>query len=67
MKVNGDGHHDESARGQQSLFAWAQFLAEESAQILGSSGKSKPSSLSLCEWALGNEQEREPEPVGAGR
>ena len=64
---NGNGHSDVPAEGQQSLFSWAEFLAEEQAQPQGRNGKSKPSSLSLFEWALNSEQEREKEPVGAGR
>ena len=57
MLVN--GHGEEPAEGQQALFSWAEFLAEEPAQPEGRNGKAKPSSLSLFEWALGNEQERE--------
>ena len=64
---NGNGHHDEPAEGQQSLFSWAEFLAEEPAQPLGRNGKPKPSSLSLFEWALNAEEEREKEPVGVRR
>jgi hypothetical protein len=64
---NGNGHHDaEPAEGQQSLFSWAEFLAEEPAQPRGRNGKPKPASPSLFEWALAAEQEREKKPVGAG-
>ena len=67
VSTNGNGHQQEPAEGQQSLFSWAEFLAEEPAQPQGRNGKAKPSSLSLFEWALGNERELEKEPVGAGR
>ena len=64
---NGNGHHDEPAEGQQSLFSWAEFLAEEPAQPQGRTRKPKPASTSLFEWALNAEQERENELVGACR
>ncbi|MDE2938902.1 MAG: hypothetical protein OXR67_08275, partial [Chloroflexota bacterium] len=62
---NGNGHHEEPAEGQQSLFSWAEFLAEEPTQPRGRNGKAKPAAASLFQWAL--DQEREKEPVGAGR
>ena len=64
---NGNGHHDEPAEGQQSLFSWAEFLAEEPVKPRGRNGKAKPAAASLFEWALNAELEREKEPVGAGR
>ena len=45
-----------TCRGQQSLFSWAEFLAEEPAQPQGQNGIPKLSSLSLFEWALSAEQ-----------
>ena len=71
--VLGNGHHananghrdDEPAEGQQSLFSWAEFLAEEPVKPRGRNGKAKPAA-SLFQWALDQEQEREKEPVGAG-
>ena len=62
-----NGHQDESAEGKQSLFSWAEFLAEEPVQPTGRRGKTKPAAPSLFEWALNAEQDREKEPVGAGR
>ena len=69
--VNGNGsngHHDEdperSAAGG-SLFSWAQFMAEEPVKPRGS--KPQPASLSMFEWAMSMEQEREEEAVGAER
>ena len=68
--VNGNGsngHHDEdpepSATGG-SLFSWAQFIAEEPVKPRGS--KPQPASLSMFEWAMSMEQEREEVPVSAG-
>ena len=62
----GNGHHEEPAGGQQSLFSWAEFLADEPAQPRGRNGKPKPAAASLFQWALDQEQEREKEPAGAG-
>ena len=63
--VNGNGHHDDEAEEpQQSLFSWAEFMAEPVKPKRGN-GKPQPASLSMFEWAL--EQEREKETVGAGR
>ena len=61
--VNGNGHHDKAPEPQQSLFSWAEFMAEEPVKPKGR--KTQAPSLSLFEWAV--EQEREEEPVGAAR
>ena len=64
--ANGNGNgHDEAPEPQQSLFSWAEFMAEEPAKPKGRSRKAKPAPPSLFDWAL--ELEREEEPVGAGR
>ena len=67
--VNGNGtngyHDDETPEPQQSLFSWAEFMAEEPVKPRGRRSKPQPASLSMFEWAM--EQEREEEPVGAGR
>ena len=60
---NGNGHEDETLEAQQSLFSWAEFMAEEPVKPRGR--KTQAPSLSLFAWAV--EQEREEEPVGAGR
>ena len=52
---------------QQSLFSWAEFMAEEPVKPKGRGRKPQPAATSLFEWALEMEQEREEEPVGAGR
>ena len=64
---NGNGHHDEAPEPQQSLFSWAEFMAEELVKPKGQGRKPQPAATSLFEWALEMEQEREEEPVGAGR
>ena len=69
--ANGNGtnghHEDEAPEPQQSLFSWTEFMAEEPVKPKGRSRKAQPSTLSMFEWALTVEQEREKEPVGAGR
>ena len=67
VEVNGNGHHDEAPEPQQSLFSWAEFMAEEPVKPKGRGRKPQPAATSLFEWALTVEQERETEPVGAGR
>ena len=61
---NGNGHHDEATEPQQSLFSWAEFMAEEPVKTNGRKGKPQPATLSMFEWAMTQEQEREEEPVG---
>ena len=68
VPVNGNGtngHHDE-AEPQQSLFSWAEFMAEP-VKPKRRNGKTQPASLSMFEWAMEQEQEKEEETVGAGR
>ena len=67
VNANGNGHHDEAPEPQQSLFSWAEFMAEEPVKSRGRGGKPQPASLSMFEWAMSMEQEIEEEPVGAGR
>ena len=65
---NGNGHHgDEAPEPQQSLFSWAEFMAEEPVKPKGRKQKPQPATLSMFEWAMTLEQQREEEPVGAGR
>ena len=66
VEVNGNGHSDEAPEPQQSLFSWAEFMAEEPVKPKGHSRKAQPATLSMFEWALTVEQEREEELVGAG-
>ena len=62
---NGNGHHVEAEEPQQTLFSWAEFMAEEPVKPKRKNGKPHPASMSMFEWAM--ELEREKEPVGAGR
>ena len=62
---NGNGHDEEAPEPQRTLFSWAEFMAEEPVKPKGRSRKPQAPSLSLFEWAV--EQQREEEPVGAGR
>ena len=70
--VNGNGtngYHDDEAPEPSatggSLFSWAEFMAEEPVKPRGRKSKPQPATLSMFEWAM--EQEKEEEPVGAGR
>ena len=65
VPANGNGHHDEAPEPQQSLFSWAEFMAEEPFKPKGRSRKPQPATLSMFEWALTLEQEREAEPLVA--
>ena len=65
--INGNGHSDEAPEPQQTLFSWAEFMAEEPVKPKGRGRKPQPAAASLFEWALTVEQEREEELVGAGR
>ena len=65
--VLANGHSDEAPEPQQTLFSWAEFMAEEPVKPKGRKRKAQPATLSMFEWALTVEQEREKEPVGAGR
>ena len=69
--VNGNGtngHHDaETPEPQQSLFSWAEFMAVEPVKPKGRKRKPQPATLSMFEWAMTLEQQREKEPVGAER
>ena len=65
--ANGNGHSDEAPEPQQTLFSWAEFMAEEPLKPKDRSRKPEPATASLFDWALALEQEREKEPVGEGR
>ena len=65
---NGNGYQDDKApEPQQSLFSWAEFMAEEPVKPRSRKQKPQPATLSMFEWAMGMEQAREEEPVGARR
>ena len=68
VPVNGNGangnHYDETEGPKQSLFSWAEFMAEP-VKPKRRSRKPQPASISMFEWAMELEMERET--VGAGR
>ena len=64
---NGNGHHEGANEPQRSLLSWAEFMAAAPAKPKRRRSRTQPASASLFEWALTLEQEREAEPVGAGR
>ena len=64
---SGNGHDDEALEPQQTLFSWAEVMAEEPVKPKGRGRKTQPATLSMFEWALTLEKEQEAEPVGAER
>ncbi len=64
VSVNGNGHQDEAEEPQQSLFSWAEFMAEP-VKPKGRKRMAQPASMSMFEWAL--EQELETLPADVGR
>ena len=65
--ANGNGHYEEAGEPQRTLFSWAQFMTEEPLKPRGRSRKPQITSLSLFDWAVSLERQREEEHVGAGR
>ena len=63
----GNGHDEDAEEPQRSLFSWAEFIAEQPVKPKGRKRKSQPATISMFEWALTLEQERQAEPDGAGR
>ena len=61
------GRRDQDPEPRQSLCSSTEFLAGEPAESQGQGSKPNPVSLTLFKGALSAEQEREKEPVGAGR
>ena len=64
VSVNGNGRHEEAVKGQQSLFSWAEFMAEEPVKPKGRGRKAQPAPPSLFDWALDLEKEREEDLIG---
>ena len=62
---NGNGHHEEAEEPQQTLFSWAEFMAEEPVKPKRRNGMPQPATMPMFEWAM--ELEREKEMVDAGR
>ena len=65
--VPANGHHEEGDEPQRTLFSWAEFMDEEPVRPKGRKRKPQPATTSLFEWAFSLEQEREADPLGAGR
>ena len=65
VPANGNGHHHEAPEPQQSLFSWAEFMAEEPVKPKRRKSKPQPATLSMFEWAFSLEQERKAQLVGA--
>ena len=67
VHVNGNGHtappagssadDDETPEQRQSLFSWAEFVAEEAGEPKRRSRRPAPASISLFDWALAREME----------
>ena len=58
-----NGHADVVEETQQSMFSWAEFMAEEPQKPARRNGKPKPATLSMFEWALSLEEEKEAQTV----
>ena len=58
-----NGHADVVGETQQSMFSWAEFMAEEPQKPARRNGKPKPATLSMFEWALSLEEEKEAQTV----
>ena len=57
VPINGNGHHgDEALEPQQTLFSWAEFMAEEPVKANGRKRKPQTETLSMFEWAMEQEQ-----------
>ena len=57
---SGNGHHEEADEPQQSLFSWAEFMAEKPQKPKRRKRKSQPATISMFEWALTSPQVRLP-------
>ena len=57
---------EEDRKPQRSLFSWSEFLAEP-VNPRRRNGKPQPASLSMFEWAMERDREREEETAGATR
>ena len=61
----GDSAQSQADEPQQTLFSWAEFMAEEPVKPKRRGRKPQPASMSMFEWAA--ELEREKDTVGVGR
>ena len=58
-----NGHAPDDTERQQSLFSWAEFMAETPQKPTRRNGKEKSQTLSMFEWALSLEEEKEAQTV----
>ena len=58
-----NGHDPDDTETQQSLFSWAEFMAEEPLKRTRRNGKEKSQTLSMFEWALSLEEQKQAETV----
>ncbi len=58
-----NGHDGDGAGEQQSLFSWAEFLSETPVKPRSRNGKAQPATMSMFEWALSLEEEKEAQTV----
>ena len=65
--ANENSHQDEAAEPYRLLFSWTEFMAEEPEKPARRNETPRPATLSLHQWALTLGQEREAEPLSAGR
>ncbi|MDE2885448.1 MAG: hypothetical protein OXO53_10190, partial [Chloroflexota bacterium] len=65
LPVPDNGRRDEDLEAQQTLFSWAEFMADGPVRPKGRSRRTQPASLSMFEWALGMERERQADLVAA--
>ena len=66
LPVNGNEPYDDAEEPPQTVFSWAEFMAEEPVTSKGRGRKAQAATLLMFEWAFSLEREREAEPVGAG-
>ena len=67
LDIGATNDHAEVEEPEQSVLTWAELFAEEPPKRNGQRKRPQPASLSLFEWAVNAEEEREAELVGADR
>ena len=65
LDVGATNGHAEVEEPEQAVLTWAELFAQEPAKPDRRRKRPQPASLSLFEWAVGSEEEREEELVGA--
>ena len=67
LDIGATNDHAEVEEPEQSVLTWAELFAEEPGKRNRRRKRPQPASLSLFEWAVNAEEEREAELVGADR